>query len=359
MSTIPGVARPVTLCIVNYQGAAHLPNAIAAATQCGTAFDEILVVDNASTDGALDWLRRRHPGVRILTLERNRGPAGARNAGFLAARHDLILFQDNDVRIERDCVERLADALESTPRTLLVAPRVVLATDPTAVQFDSADCHFLGLMITRNANRPLADAPATRAATSSLVTTCFLIDRARWSGGVLFDEWFGFNYEDHDFGVRASIRGHDLLVEPSARVLHGAGPADLSYRGGGDVPAQRVFFLLRTRWSVQTKSFSARSLVLLAPALLGYEILQLAGVASKGWSRLWLRAVGSWLRELPRLLAERRGLQQLRQRRDAEILKDGPLPLTAAVNTGPLQRTAIHAVQGFANTWWRLVRPML
>jgi GT2 family glycosyltransferase len=351
--------RPITLCIVNYQGATHLPEALAAATACGTTFDEILVVDNASTDRGVDWVRRHHPEVGIVPLERNRGPAGARNAGFAAARHDLILFQDNDVRLEAGCVGRLAGALRDAPAALLVAPRVVLASDPGAVQFDSADCHFLGLMITRNANRLLADAPSIVAATTSLVTTCFLIDRSRWSGGQLFDEWFGFNYEDHDFGVRASIRGHDLLVEPAARVLHGGGTAHLSYRRGGEVPVQRVFFLVRNRWSVLTKSFSARSLLLLAPALLGYEVLQLVGIASKGWSRQWFHAVGSWARELPRLLTERRKLQGQRLRADRDILRPGPLPFTDAVSAGRLQRTAILAVQGFANTWWRFVRPML
>lgn len=351
--------RPLTLCIVNYQGATHLPAALSAVASCGSAFDEILVVDNASTDGSVEWLGRHHPQARLLALDRNRGPAGARNAGFVAARHDLILFQDNDVQLEAGCAEQLAEALRRTPAALLVAPRVVLANEPDAVQFDSADCHFLGLMITRNARVKLTGAPTATARTSSLVTTCFLIDRARWSGGPLFDEWFGFNYEDHDFGVRANVRGHDLLVEPAARVLHGGGTAQLSYRAGGAVPRQRVFYLVRNRWSVMTKSFSLRSLVLLSPALLGYELLQLAGVAAKGWAGQWIRAAASWARELPRLLRDRRALQRQRRRRDREILKGGPLPFTVAVSGGAVERAAIHVLQGFANAWWRLVRRVL
>ena len=96
-------SRPLTLCIINYQGATHLPAALDAVARCGTTFAEILIVDNASTDGSPEWLRLHHPQVRIVALDRNRGPAGARNAGLAAARNDLVLFQDNDIRLERDC----------------------------------------------------------------------------------------------------------------------------------------------------------------------------------------------------------------------------------------------------------------
>ncbi|MEO7774406.1 MAG: glycosyltransferase [Steroidobacteraceae bacterium] len=351
--------QSLTLCIVNFQGAQHLPLALAAVRDCQAEFAEILVVDNASTDGCIAWLRNQHPEVRILELASNLGPAGARNAGFRAARHDLILFQDNDIQLQPDCVDILAHTLIHASGALLVAPRVLLASDPEVVQYDSADCHFLGLMMTRNALLPLRDAPMAVAATTSLVTACFIIDRARWRGGPLFDEWFGFNYEDHDFGVRASVLGHDLLVAPAARVLHGSGTVDLSYRAGGAVAAQRVFYLLRNRWSVITKSFALRSLLLLAPILLCYESFQLLGVISKGWTRHWLAAVCSWWRELPRLRRERRELQQARQRGDGEILKCGRLPFTLAVRAGVAQRIAIVCMQGIANTWWRVVRPML
>jgi GT2 family glycosyltransferase len=256
-------------------------------------------------------------------------------------------------------VDVLRDALHGAAGALLVAPRVVLASAPDIVQFDSADCHFLGLMSTRNAGRPAHEVPVTVARTTSLVTACFLIDRARWLGGPLFDEWFGFNYEDHDFGVRASVRGHDLLVAPAATVLHGSGTANLSYREGGPVPTQRVFFLLRNRWSILTKAYALRSLLLLAPVLLCFELFQFAGVASKGWAAQWRAALRSWWRELPRLLQDRRDLQRARRRRDRDILRAGPLPLTAAVNQGVLQRLAIGAMQCIANAWWRLVRPVL
>ncbi|HEU4691696.1 MAG TPA: glycosyltransferase [Vicinamibacterales bacterium] len=351
--------RNVTLCIVNYEGAGNLPRALAASRRSATPFNEILVVDNGSTDGGIAWLRRECPEVRILELETNRGPAAARNAGFAAARHDLILFQDNDVQLGATSAGTLLDTLLAASRALLVAPRVLYAADPAIVQYDSADCHFLGLMATRHAERAWKTLDADIARTTSLVTACFLIDRSRWRDGAPFDEWFGFNLEDHDFGVRACILGHELLVAPAATVLHGAGTAGLSYRPGGTVPVERVFYLIRNRWSVMTKAFALRSLVVLSPVLLIYELLQLVGAASNGWLRQWVAALRSWWRELPRLRRDRSALQRARVAGDALVLCGGPLPLTAAVRNRPLARFAIGALQRVVNAYWRVARPFI
>ena len=81
-------ARPVTLCIINFNGADRLDQVLSAAGRSTLEFAEIVVVDDASTDGSIALLRERHPRVRILAQERNRGPGAARNArryGFVAA----------------------------------------------------------------------------------------------------------------------------------------------------------------------------------------------------------------------------------------------------------------------------------
>jgi hypothetical protein len=147
----------------------YLPQALDAA-EPHTQFAEILVVDNASTDGSVTLLKSRYPQVRIVPLESNRGPGAARDTAFVAAQSDLILFQDNDVQLMPGCISWLLAALPLFPRALLVAPRVLYAHNPDVVQYDSADCQVLGLMSPRNANRPAAQAEEILASTTSLVT---------------------------------------------------------------------------------------------------------------------------------------------------------------------------------------------
>ncbi len=353
-------SRPVTLCIINYNGSGRLGETLQAALLHFADFAEILLVDNASSDDSVAVATTRCPQLRVVALDRNRGPAGARNAGFAAASCDRILFQDNDVLLQPECARLLAAALDEHARALLVAPRVLYANDPKIVQYDSADCHVLGLMALRNANRA-ASGLSTSAAmpTTSLVTACFLIDRARWRHGEPFDEDFGFNLEDHDFGVRANVWGYETRVEPRAHVLHGGGTAALSYRPGYEVAAARIFYLIRNRWWVIWKNYSLRTLILLFPVLLLFELFQVVGLARKGWLRQWWLAVRSLAGQLPQLRRKRAAVQASRKVADRLVLLAGPLPFTDAVATGRVERLAIHCMTRVVNGYWCLVRPLL
>lgn len=348
--------RDITLCVVNYNGADHLRHAFASLDAQYWTFAEILLVDNASTDGSADLACALCAGIRVIRLNRNHGPGAARNAGFAAARSDVILFMDNDVQLEDGTAELLLAELDAHPDTLVVAPRVLYAADTARVQFDSADCHFLGLMATRNADAAVAGLDETACETSSLVTACFLIDRARWTGGDPFDESLGFNLEDHDFGVRARVAGHRLRVQPRARVLHGSGTPGLSYRPGQVPSANRQFYLIRNRWMLVAKCFSARTLLLLAPAFLLFEVAQFAWMVSQRRPQVWWRAAASLWSARHRLSRERHAIQRARREGDAGILRDAPLPLTRHVRGRGLTAHAGAGLDRLLRAYWRGTR---
>ena len=180
------LTEPVTLCLINYNGLAYLQEAIAALQILRTGFNEILVVDNASTDGSLAYLGTLSQ-VSVVTLSSNNGPAAARNAGFLRARNNIILFQDNDISLTEGVAEALYETLEQDQRILLTVPRVVYKSYPDIIQFESADCHFLGMMSLRQTNIQCNKAAMETTQTSSMVSACFMIDRRRWHSTSLFD----------------------------------------------------------------------------------------------------------------------------------------------------------------------------
>lgn len=325
--------KAVTLCIINYNGLDYLKQAFAALRDFRDQFAEILVIDNNSSDGSLAYLRSL-TDVSVIANDHNPGPGGARNTGFINAQHDLILFQDNDVELNVHTAQRLLDALQSDSRVLAVAPRVLYRQSPDLIQYDSANCHTLGLMSIRHADRPAAETPADCLSTSSLVTACFLIDRSHWRSGVLFDETLIFNLEDHDFGVRANMFGYTLLVNEHATVIHGAGTGGLSWRPGYALSSKRLYCLIRNRWWILLRYYSTRTLLILLPYLILFEWLQLLAAILKGHPGTYPAAVFSTLRRLPTLLRQRRQFQRQRRKADAQILRPGPLPLTSAMRSG-------------------------
>lgn len=350
--------EPITLCLINYNGVAYLQQAFAALQALPTRFDEIVVVDNASNDGSLAYMETL-TWVRVIALSRNTGPAGARNAGYLRAKNDIILFQDNDILLTEGVPEALYNTLKEDPGTLVTMPRVVYRSDPETIQFEGADCHFLGMMSLRQANVSSARAATETAQTSSMVSACFMIDRRRYPHQQLFDEGFIFNLEDHDLGVRVNMLGFNTLVVPSATVLHGSGTPGLSYRPGNKVSAIRIYCLIRNRWLIMGRYYSLRTLVVLAPLLLVFESWQLTGLLIKGWGREWWRAFLDVGKHLPKLYDERKIFQAQRRRADREILRGGELPFTQAMNSNTLTRITVKLFESMMLVYWFVAKKIV
>ena len=352
-------SRPISLCLINYNGAAHLIHSLGAVRRSNLRFAEVILVDNGSTDESRALVEQCYPEVQVLRLVQNDGPAVARNAGLRAARHDLILFVDNDVAIAPDCAFQLRAALDSRPGVVAAMPRVLHAHQRNIIQYEGADCHFLGHMIPRCCEMPHHGAPREIVEVNSMVTACFLLDRAVWGEDPAFDPSFVFNYEDHDLGVRSRVRGHQLLAVPSALCLHGTGTPGLSHRPGGQHSDLRVYCLMRNRWRIMLHCFTVRTLLLLAPVLLLFELFQLAGCLRRGWLGIWFRAA-SWMVSHPGMTLERRRqVQQARRTPDRAILRGGDVPFSRGLARSWVERAACGGLNRLCGGYWRTIRGWL
>jgi GT2 family glycosyltransferase len=360
MNVDPSGGPPrLTLCVVNFNGESYVDAALRSAFAQGPLVDEILLVDNASQDRSVERVESRFPEVGIVRLAGNRGPGAARNAGHRAARHDRILFMDNDVVLTPGCAALLAGGLDQMPGAVAAMPRVVFADRPETVQFEGADAHYLGLMVLKGANAPAHALPDCTRRMNSLVTACFLLDRRLWGEEDLFDESFFFNYEDHDFGMRSRVRGYEVVSVPSAVCLHGSGTPGLSLRTGREYSSQRVVCLIRNRWQILLKNYQLRSLLVLSPMLVLYEMAQLVEVVWMGWVLEWLTALRWMAGHAAEIRKKRRGVQRARRSPDREILCGGPLPFREELTRGRAERGGRALLDWAARGYWSLAMRVL
>jgi GT2 family glycosyltransferase len=238
-------------------------------------------------------------------------------------------------------------------------PRVIYKSDPKTIQYEGANCHFLGTMQLRQANVLCSQAAIVTTQTSSIVSACFMIDRSRYHNQRLFDEELIFNLEDHDLGVRVNLLGFNTIAVPVAKVLHDSGTPGLSYRPGRKVSATRMYCLIRNRWWIIWRYYSLRTLIVLAPALLASELLQWSGLLFKGWGREWVRAFLDTGKHISKLNDERKTYQQKRQRADYDILRGGNLSFTQAINSSSLTRTVVNIFESFMFVYWSLAKKIL
>jgi GT2 family glycosyltransferase len=244
---------------------------------------------------------------------------------------------------------------------VVVAPRLVLLPESDLIQADGGDVHFTGTMTLRHGRARVADvAPATRTV-GAFSSSCLLADRERVLEAGGFDEAYFIYLEDMELGLRLRSFGHRLLCDAAAIAYHerGAGTPGLSFRDQGTYPKRRAFLTMRNRLRTLLVHYQLRSLFLLAPVLLIYEIVSLAFAIRRGWLGSWCRAWGWQFANLSDTLRRRRWVQARRRVDDGLLLVGGPIPLAPGVLNSPLERKAAAAVAHVLDWYWQLIRPLI
>ncbi len=214
-------AHCATLVIPNWNGKEllerFLPSWVAAIA--GHPESEIVVVDNGSTDGSADWIATHYPDVRVLALPKNLGFGGGSNAGFRAAKNDVVVLLNSDMRVE----------------TGFLAPLLAGFTDDSVF---AVSCQiFLGDKTKRREETGLTEGwwqdgglrvSHREDPQVDCLFPCFYggggscaFDRRKFLELGGFDELLApFYLEDTDLGFLAWKRGWKVLYQPASVVHH-------------------------------------------------------------------------------------------------------------------------------------------
>jgi GT2 family glycosyltransferase len=270
--------------------------------------DELIVVDNDSSDGTPAAVRELAPSARIVPAGGNLGFAAGCNAGAGVAKGDLLVILNPDAM-------PLPGFGEAIRRPWLQgrgwAAWQALVADAGGTRINSAGnpIHFTGIVWAGGHGEPIAAAPPA-GEVAVLSGACLAIPLPTWREVGGFPPQFFLYHEDVDVSLRLRLRGGTLGIEPAAVVDH-----DYEFGARG----QKWRWLERNRLAFLVRAYPGPLLVLLAPALLATELALLAVAASGGWLGQKLTADLEFLRWLPRLLRERRELQRTRTVSAAEF----------------------------------------
>ena len=194
-----------------------LPSVVAALQ--GNPANEILVVDNASTDGSVEFLRREFPEIRVLPLDRNIGFGGGSNAGFAEARNDIVVLLNNDMRVEPGFIAPLLRPF-ADPAVFSVSCQIFFSDAAKQREETGLTESWweAGRLRVSHRNDPAVD-QAFPCAYPGGGSSAF--DRKKFLELGGFDPLYHpFYYEDTDLGVLAWKRGWKVLYEPTSVVYH-------------------------------------------------------------------------------------------------------------------------------------------
>lgn len=260
---------------------------------------EIIVVDNASTDGSQAMVTERHPSVRLISNETNRGYSAANNAGMGVARGEYLLFLNSDTKISPEALVRPIDFLRSNPETGAITVHLVYPDgrrDPDNHRgFPTpwnALCHFSGLsrMFPRNPKlngyyQSYED--FDRIHPVDVIAGSFMMMPASLCRELEgWDETYFFYGEDIDLCYRIGQAGYQIIYFPEVEVLH--------YKGASSGLRKESAAIARppkeTRVKVAKESVRAMKIFYQKfyrhkyPRLV--TTLVLAGIQLRGWFRI-------------------------------------------------------------------------
>lgn len=228
----------VTLVIPNYNGMKFIEECMDSvlAQDADTPEFQTIVVDNASTDGSLEWLKERFeqgggeslneearceesPAVVILPQSTNTGFCHAVNVGIEAADTPYVILLNNDTKVKSDFVKQLYYAIEDKPDAFSVSAKMLMWDRPDLID-DAGDCYcVLGWAYGRGKGKE-ANRFDTPCKIFSACGGAAIYRRSVFDKMGLFDEAHFAYLEDLDVGYRAQIYGYRNYYEPSAQVIH-------------------------------------------------------------------------------------------------------------------------------------------
>jgi len=273
----------------------------------------VIVVDNGSTDGSRDLLRREFPDVRLIENGCNLGFGEGNNIGMRVAMSegaDYVALLNQDARADRRWIEHLVRAAEADPTIGSVGSRMLLESHPGLLNGTGVLVNLSGCAWDRGFAR--ADGPRWRRPTDIVAASggavLLRVDALRRIG--LFDADYFAYFEDVDLGVRLWESGYRVVYCPDAEVTHHFSSTL------GDESFGKLLLVHGNRWRFLLKHFPLGLLLRLRPIIAADRLfadrLRMGSANVKLWLRVYLRALSF----VPGALAYRLRHRVSRERRE-------------------------------------------
>lgn len=280
----------VTVVIPNYNGKHFLEPCLASLMKQTLGDFKILVVDNASTDGSLEYMKEHYPDIQVLALDKNYGFSHAVNEGIRHSRTPYVILLNNDTTAEPHYVEEMVKAIEKSPRIFSVSSKMIQMYHPELIDSAGDLYTIVGWGICRGTGRPATN--YTDA--DEIFTACAgaaIYRRSAFKKIGYFDENHFAYLEDIDIGYRARIYGYKNMYCPAALVYHvGSGTSGAKYS------SFKVKLSARNSVYVNYKNMPPLQLAInFLPLLMGY-LVKYAFFVKKGFGRDYFDGVMEGLR---------------------------------------------------------------
>lgn len=214
--------RKAAFIIPNFNGRHHLDPCIGSLRELDYPADRlrIIIVDNGSVDRSVAHLRAKYPNIDVQENGENLGFSAACNLGARRAHDaDILVFLNNDMRVERSFLRELAAPIIEKRAECTAAK--ILTWDGSKIDYSGSGMAFHGIGFQKgHGEDPKSKITNTPAPTLFACGGAMAVERSVFEDSGGFDDDFFAYYEDADLGWRLWVLGHRVLYTPSAVCYH-------------------------------------------------------------------------------------------------------------------------------------------
>jgi GT2 family glycosyltransferase len=289
----------VSVIILTWNGRAYLTECLDSLAAQNCRDFETILVDNGSSDGSAEYVRGAYPWVRLLELPENVGFAAGNNRGLALAQGTYIVTLNNDTKAAPEFLAELVLVAESDARIGMVAAKMRNYYRPEEID-------AVGLKIGTNGlgyNIGIGETDSGQYDDAAIFGPCggaALYRREMLDETGFFDSDFFAYYEDFDLAWRGRLAGWKALAAPRALVYH------VHSATGGKMSRFKTYYTHRNKWYVIIKNWPLGLLLKRLPVLFCYDMAALVLAWLKGVGGAAIAARFDVVKNMGRLLAQRR-----------------------------------------------------
>lgn len=310
----------VAIIILIYNGGKYLPALFKSLNDYKTEQYQvkIIIVDNASTDHAVDFIKNNYPETEIIINEKNLGFAEGNNRGInwaLTNGYDYLVLLNQDIRVSENWLEPLINALAKQDNLGAVQPKIMYWPETDKINSLGNILHYLGFGFTSfNGQKELAIKKYPQFINyASGAAVAFPTKVLRKTG--LFDEEYFMYHEDTDLSLRIKFFGYQIKLIPEAKVFH-------QYEFSRSL--KKFYYIERNRLMLLLKFYKLPTLFLILPPLIFLEVGLIIQSLFNGFFIYRLKVYGYFINPLniKKIIKKRKKIQKERIINDLTLFKE-------------------------------------
>lgn len=313
----------VSICIVNYNGRRHLRDCLSSIYNIDYPKEkfEVLVADNASIDGSVEFISKDFPAITVLPLKKNYGFARANNICAEAAKGDYIVFLNNDTVVTKGWLGALVNKIASDQDIGVVGSKLLFHDRPNIINSAGGRIVFNGGGYDVGFMDTDSDKYNVGSYCGCVCGASLMVRKGEFRDIEMFDEDYFMYFEDVDLCWRYWLRGKKVWYAPESIVYHKFGGSS----SGEKHHPLRVFYGTRNSLSNIVKNYETTHIILPFMIFSLYNFSKLISFMIKldfNSIRALIKGYGIFFVSLPRLLKKRKGIQGRRVVSDSYLLKN-------------------------------------